>query len=86
MAQSGIRTVDLLTRKALTFDWCSFIGWNFYAEMVLESDAEAEAEFCKFGDLTVEEILGIKCVFVWLASLQLCLIWVSPPASTLGFG
>ncbi|RVW84230.1 Serine/arginine-rich splicing factor RSZ23 [Vitis vinifera] len=32
-------------------------------EMVLESDAEAEAEFCKLGDLTIEGNTGaFKCV------------------------
>lgn len=55
-------------------------------EMVLESDAEAEAEFCKLGDLTIEGNTGHLSVLVWLASLQLCLIRASPSASTLGFG
>ena len=37
-------------------------------EMVLEIDAEAGAEFCKIGDLTIEEILGALnvCLFGWL--------------------
>ena len=37
-------------------------------EMVLEIDAQAGAEFCKLGDLTIEEILGALnvCLFGWL--------------------
>ncbi|RVW14297.1 Serine/arginine-rich splicing factor RSZ21 [Vitis vinifera] len=51
---------------------------GYRGQMVLESDAEAEAEFCKLGDLTIEGNTGHLSVLSSLhgsASLVLCIYY-----------